>query len=144
MELPMAMPLIDLQGNKRALLAMEFSTEFVSSNLMAALVKSYLILMLTVVLIIMLLYVNSHLFEYSILYNKIKEIDAMKDDFISIASHELRTPVVAIKGFASMIMEEAGSLAGNEKIKEYLRIISLSADRLAALIEDLLNVTPVS
>jgi signal transduction histidine kinase len=137
------MPLTDLQGEKKALLAMEFSTDFVSFNLMGALVKSYLILMLTVVLIILLLYVNSHLFEYSILYNKIKEIDAMKDDFISIASHELRTPVVAIKGFASMIIEESQSLALNEKMREYVGIISASADRLAMLIEDLLNVSRI-
>jgi len=138
-----AMPLKDIQGNKQALLAMEFSTDFVSSNLLAALIRSYLILILTVILIILLLFVNSHLFEYSILYNKIKEIDAMKDDFISIASHELRTPVAAIKGFASLIIEESQSLAPNAKMQEYLSIISASADRLTMLIEDLLNVSRI-
>jgi signal transduction histidine kinase len=138
-----AMPLKDLQGDKQALLVMEFSTDFVSSNLLDALIRSYLVLILTVVLIVMLLFVNSHLFEYSILYNKIKEVDAMKDDFISIASHELRTPVTAIKGFISLIIEESQSLEPNAKIKEYLSIISISTDRLMMLIEDFLNVSRI-
>ncbi|MFA5249084.1 MAG: HAMP domain-containing sensor histidine kinase [Candidatus Paceibacterota bacterium] len=137
------MPLKDLQGNKQALLAMEVSTDAVSSILMSALSRSYLILMLTVLLIVLLLFVNSHLFEYSILYNKIKEIDAMKDDFISIASHELRTPVVIIKGFISLAAEELEKVSGAEKVKEYMSIVGVSADRLSLLIDDLLNVSRI-
>lgn len=137
------MPLKNSDGEKQALLSMELSAGIVNSLLLVVLVRSYFILFITVILIILLLLVNSHLFEYSILYNKIKEIDAMKDDFISMASHELRTPVLAIKGYASLIMEEQSKIKGSEDIIRYLSTISLSADRLNLLVEDLLNVSRI-
>jgi signal transduction histidine kinase len=137
------MPLKDLQGQKQALLSMELSADVISTLLLVVLVRSYFILIITVALIILLLFANSHLFEYSILYNKIKEIDAMKNDFISMASHELRTPVMAIKGFASLIMEERKKNPASEEIIGYLSIINISADRLNLLVEDLLNVSRI-
>ena len=137
------MPLKDLQGQKKALLSMELSSDVISTLLLVVLVRSYLILIITVLLIILLLFVNSHLFEYSILYNKIKEIDAMKDDFISMASHELRTPVMAIKGYASLIIEDQNNFSASEEIKRFLSMISISADRLNLLVEDLLNISRI-
>ena len=137
------MPLADSQGGKKALLSMELSAGIVDSLLLVVLTRSYFILIVTVILIILLLFVNSHLFEYSILYNKIKEIDAMKDDFISMASHELRTPDLAIKGYASLIMEEQEKKPVSKEVQHYTSTISLSADRLSLLVEDLLDVSRI-
>jgi signal transduction histidine kinase len=81
------------------------------------------------------------LFEYSILYNKVKEVDKMKDEFISMASHELRTPITIIKGYTAMVLENATGLS--EQGKGDLKIISNSADRLSNLIEDMLNVSRI-
>ncbi|MFA5369037.1 MAG: HAMP domain-containing sensor histidine kinase, partial [Candidatus Paceibacterota bacterium] len=135
------LPLSDEQGEKQALLSMRLSADFIDSSLSSALTQSFWILIVTVLIIVLLLFANSRIFEYSILYNKIKEIDEMKDEFISMASHELRTPITVIKGYASMILEEAQELS--DQIKEDLAIISTSADRLAVLIEDMLNVSRI-
>jgi signal transduction histidine kinase len=136
------MPLKNLGGEKQALLSMKVSADIINTKLAMVLGNSYWILLLTVVFIILLLLANSRLFEYSILYNKIKEVDAMKDEFISMASHELRTPVTVIRGYAQMMLEDAEKLSKDEN-KEYLSIINISSERLNNLIEDLLNVSRI-
>ena len=137
------MPLKDLQGSKQALLVMKLSADVVDTVLSVALAKSYFVLLLGVVFIILLLFGNSRLFEYSILYNKIKEIDQMKDEFISMASHELRTPVTVIQGYVSLILEDEEKLKISGEVKDYLSIINISTDRLKSLIEDLLDVSRI-
>ncbi|HVA97234.1 MAG TPA: MASE1 domain-containing protein [Candidatus Acidoferrales bacterium] len=71
---------------------------------------------------------------------KEKEIDQMKDEFISMASHELRTPMTAVNGLLSMISHgDYGTV--NEKLKHPLENIQISAQRQIHLINDLLNVS---
>lgn len=137
------MPLKDLNGQKQALLSMKLSADVIDTIMAIVLGKSYWMLLITIIFIVLLLLVNSRLFEYSILYNKIKEVDAMKDEFISMASHELRTPVTVIRGYATMMIEEAQKLGVNNEAKEYLSIIDVSSERLNNLIEDLLNVSRI-
>ena len=137
------MPLQNFQGENKAILSIKISADMVSTKLAMALGNSYWILLLGVIFIILLLLVNSRLFEYSILYNKIKEVDKMKDEFISMASHELRTPVTIIKGYTQMILEESSKNGLDESAKEYLTIINSSTERLGDLIEDLLNVSRI-
>lgn len=137
------MPLKDLNGQKQALLSMKLSADVIDTIMAIVLGKSYWMLLITIIFIVLLLLVNSRLFEYSILYNKIKEVDAMKDEFISMASHELRTPVTVIRGYATMMLEEAQKLGVNNEAKEYLSIIDVSSERLNSLIEDLLNVSRI-
>jgi len=73
----------------------------------------------------------------------LKEMDKLKDDFLSMASHELNTPITAIQGYLSMILEE--HLAGevNPTAKQYLTRVYESAKRLSALVKDLLNVSRI-
>ena len=137
------MPLKDLDGQKQALLSMRLSADVIDTIMAVVLGRSYWVLLLTIAFIILLLLVNSRLFEYSILYNKIKEVDAMKDEFISMASHELRTPVTVIRGYATLMLEQAQTLGVNKEAKEYLSIIDISSERLNGLIEDLLNVSRI-
>jgi signal transduction histidine kinase len=137
------MPLKDASGQKQALLSMKLSADVIDTIMAVVLGRSYWVLLLTVVFIVLLLLVNSRLFEYSILYNKIKEVDAMKDEFISMASHELRTPVTVIRGYATMMLEEADKMGVNQEAKDYLSIIDVSSERLNGLIEDLLNVSRI-
>ena len=137
------MPLKNIEGENFALLSMKLSADVINTKLATILSKSYGILLLGVILIVLLLLVNSRLFEYSILYNKIKEVDKMKDEFISMASHELRTPVTVIKGYVQMMLEEAKDLNVKKEGMEYLSIINTSTERLGNLIEDLLDVSRI-
>jgi len=73
---------------------------------------------------------------------KLKQLDRAKSEFISIASHQLRTPLGAIKGFVSLLLE--GSYGEvNEKAKEALEKISTSNERLIVLVNDLLNLSRI-
>ena len=69
---------------------------------------------------------------------RFREAEEVKDTFISIISHELKTPVSLIKGYASTLRREDASW-DHEIVKDSLTVIEEEADRLAALIENLLD-----
>jgi signal transduction histidine kinase len=72
--------------------------------------------------------------------DKLKELDETKDEFISMASHQLRTPLTSVKGYISMVLEgDAGKL--NEQQKKLLDQAFISSQRMVYLIADLLNVS---
>lgn len=70
------------------------------------------------------------------------QLDNMKDEFISMASHELNTPLAAIEGYLSMILDE-GMGKVDEKSRIYLQRAYESSKRLAELVLDLLNVSRI-
>jgi signal transduction histidine kinase len=71
---------------------------------------------------------------------KLKALDEAKDEFVSMASHQLRTPLTSIKGYISMVLEEdAGEI--NETQKKMLGQAFFSSQRMVYLISDLLNVS---
>ncbi len=71
---------------------------------------------------------------------KLKALDETKDDFISMASHQLRTPLTSIKGYISMVLEgDAGKLTHMEH--EMLGQAFFSSQRMVYLIADLLNIS---
>ncbi|MDD3647513.1 MAG: HAMP domain-containing sensor histidine kinase [Candidatus Dojkabacteria bacterium] len=69
-----------------------------------------------------------------------KEIQKLKDQFVFIAAHELKTPVTAIKWGIDMAIEE-GKL--DKETTEYLKNVQHSNERLITLVEDLLNVARI-
>ncbi len=73
---------------------------------------------------------------------ELKKLDSAKSEFISIASHQLRTPLTAIKGYISLILEGAyGTNA--ERTDDALNKIFLANERLIQLVEDMLNLTRI-
>jgi len=73
-------------------------------------------------------------------YAELERIDKAKTEFLSIASHQLRTPLSIIKGYISMILEKTyGEIP--EKIKQPLGNVYVSNDRLVKLVNDLLDIT---
>lgn len=67
-------------------------------------------------------------------------LDEAKDEFVSMASHQLRTPLTSIKGYVSMLLEEdAGKI--NNMQKHFLREAFTSSERMVRLINDFLNVS---
>ena len=71
---------------------------------------------------------------------RLKELDQTKDEFISMASHQLRTPLTTIKGYLSMVLEgDVGPVTKSEK--KMIQQAFDSAERMVFLIADLLNVS---
>lgn len=69
---------------------------------------------------------------------KLKALDEAKDDFISMASHQLRTPLTSVKGYLSMVLEgDAGPI--NDLQRKFLSQSFISSQRMVFLISDLLN-----
>jgi len=71
---------------------------------------------------------------------KLKELDETKDDFISMASHQLRTPLTSVKGYLSLVLDgDAGPIKATQR--ELLGQAFISSQRMVYLISDLLNVS---
>ncbi len=71
---------------------------------------------------------------------ELKSLDRMKDEFLSNLRHELKTPLIPIKGYSELMYEEAlGEL--NQKQKDAMEKVMLSSERLKRLIDSLLYVS---
>jgi len=92
--------------------------------------------------------------ENAMLFQKLKDMDKMKTDFLSTVSHELRTPLTSIIGFAEMVKRKfEGSIVGEldlaseknqsavVKIRRNINIILSEGERLSSLINDLLDIS---
>jgi len=73
------------------------------------------------------------------LTNKLKHMDDVKNEFISVAAHELRAPLTAIKGYLSMVIDgDAGSIS--KQAQEFLQDSLLSNERMIRLVNNMLDV----
>jgi signal transduction histidine kinase len=72
----------------------------------------------------------------------LKELDAMKTEFLSIASHELRTPITVIRGYAAVLLRHGGNLSEAER-SEFVHMIDDRAEHLGRLVEDVLDVSRI-
>src|SRR5215211_6117005 len=71
-------------------------------------------------------------------YEKLKESDRMKDEFVNIAAHELRTPIQAILGLSEILRPKV-----NKEDSQYVDVIVRNAKRLQRLTEEILDVTKI-
>ncbi|HBQ51289.1 TPA: hypothetical protein DD690_04910 [Candidatus Daviesbacteria bacterium] len=74
--------------------------------------------------------------------SKEEELEQMKLDFVSMASHELKTPLTSIIGYLSVFLDEAGNKLPKENL-DLLDKAFVSAKQLQTLIQNLLNVNKI-
>lgn len=72
---------------------------------------------------------------------ELKELDRAKNDFVSFVSHELRSPITAIKGFASTLLR--ADMADPESQVEFLTIIAQECDRMTRLTSSILDLSRI-
>jgi signal transduction histidine kinase len=75
--------------------------------------------------------------------SRLKELDNAKDDFIGMASHQLRTPLTLIRGYIKMVtIGDVGKV--NDKQKKFLIQAQDNAERMVDLVTELLNVSRIT
>lgn len=74
---------------------------------------------------------------------RIRRLEKVRRDFVANVSHELKTPVTAIKGFVETLVDMQDQEHDPADTKRFLNIISHQADRLTNLIEDLLSLARI-
>lgn len=73
---------------------------------------------------------------------RLKELDTQKNEFVSFATHQIRSPLASMKGYASLLLEgDAGPL--NEQMRKIVETIFISTKTLSAVVEDYLNISRI-
>lgn len=70
---------------------------------------------------------------------KLRHLENVRRDFVANVSHEIKTPLTAIKGFVETLLR--GAIEDPGEARQFLAIVDKHADRLAAIIEDLLQLS---
>ena len=93
-------------------------------------------------LLLVLFFVIRHvrMIDYSYMYKETKKANELKDLFTNMIAHELRAPLTAINGYASMVAEHKDATIHS---KEYGLRISKATDRLLTIVNDLLDVARI-
>lgn len=99
--------------------------------------NAYLVSIAIVLVLILLLARQARIIDYATLYKKLEEIDKMKDDFVSLAAHELRSPLTIIRGYVDIIVGDSAIAPEQKKV---LSQIDTAAQQLNVLIGDILDV----
>lgn len=131
--------LTDTMGEIRGFLFMDASMEYIDAAAARNIRNAYYILFGIVFVIMLLLARQAKVVDYAVLYRKLKEVDQMKDDFVSMAAHELRTPLSVIKGYMSMISTEHLSAPDKEGISR----VNISVENLNNLVGDILDAVKI-
>ncbi len=71
--------------------------------------------------------------------SRVKELDLLKDQFITVAAHEIKTPVTAIKGFAQSMLRSSTPL--DQKYRAALETIVQQSDRIDSLVRDFMEIS---
>jgi len=80
--------------------------------------------------------------ELELVYVRVREVDQLKSDIVSLAAHQIRSPLVAISGYASMIVEgDFGRVQG--QVKSAIKKIADSSENLMAIANEFLDVSHI-
>lgn len=73
---------------------------------------------------------------------RMREVNELKNEFVAMVAHDLRSPMTVISGFVDTIINRWEDIADDEKL-EYLRMVSRNTKSLAELVEDVLQVARI-
>ena len=72
---------------------------------------------------------------------RLKKLEEMRKDFVANVSHEIKTPITAIKGFAETLIE--GALDDRDNARKFLLTIKQNSERINSLVDDLLTLSRI-
>jgi signal transduction histidine kinase len=136
----------DQENHRLGLVFLQFSLEKYDGYVEETLRQVYIVAILSLCIILLLILNHTRLFRYAIKATRLEEVDRMKDDFISMASHELKSPMTVLKGYLEMLGEGLAHKGVGEQFteeKQYIRNMNASVERLVELVEDILNVSRI-
>lgn len=133
-------------GQPMGILQMKLSLSSSDALMEKTITQVYLLSLGAVIIVLLLVFNHLRLFAYEVKAKKLEEIDKMKDDFISMASHELKSPLTAISGYSELLSDTLSAKSGENIAvaqRKYLGSIDILVQRLKALVEDLLDVSRI-
>lgn len=135
-------PIFNELNKPVGLISMNVSSADIDALLEASFRQAGIILIASILAIMLLLVNHFRFVGYAILLKKLEEVDRLKNDLLSVATHELKTPMAVIKGYISMILEGIGGKV-DDKAKVTLRKVFDQTERLNRLVTDLLDVSRI-
>ncbi len=73
--------------------------------------------------------------------SRLKKLETVRRDFVANVSHELKTPITSIKGYTETLLSEENPPP--QQVRQFLEIVAKHADRLNAIVEDLLSLSRI-
>lgn len=104
--------------------------------------RTYFILIFLLLLTMILVLNHTELFGYVTLARRLKKLDESKNEFISVASHELRSPVGSIRGYIDLFKSGVFGKLTQEQLEAFDKMDKIT-DNLNDLVEDLLEVSRI-
>lgn len=136
----------DTDGHGLGLVLFQLSLEEHDAFVRKAILQVYGVAIISLIFVLLLLTNHMRFFRYALRVTKLEEVDHMKDDFISMASHELKTPLTVLRGYIDLLKDDTTKPRSEETAKqtqEYLENMDSSITRLNDLVEDILNVSRI-
>ncbi len=124
-------------GEKIGLVLFQLSLEENDAFIAAEVRKVYVVAIVSLLFVLLILANHLRFFRYAIRAAELEEIDKMKDDFVSMASHELKSPITILRGYLDLLKDRVSG----EEDREYVSNMDTTLERLSTLVEDLLNVS---
>ncbi|UMX47766.1 MAG: ATP-binding protein [Candidatus Nealsonbacteria bacterium DGGOD1a] len=134
-------PFIDENAQEvYALISIDTSFESVDNSINIAVWQSYLLLAVIVLISLFLVFQHTRLFRYVVLAKESQEQIVAKDNFIRMATHELRSPVTVIMAYIEALKDELAAVITDDQ-KQYIERVSISIKNLNDLMADILEVS---
>lgn len=130
-------------GEKKGLVFFQLSLQGSDAFAESVIRQVYVAAFAALFLVLLLLLNHLRFSRYALRAVRLEEVDRMKDDFISMASHELKSPITILRGYADLLKGDLSNRnkAAESRSIEYVVNMESTLERLGTLVDDLLNVS---